>query len=128
MIGQVQRIESQGMAEIGLSGKYYVRNPFGKGNYEYAMFPSRKDYMEFHPPRYISDSERLSDLQTTEYYEFKVKTPDGMRTYYSDLYGKLLDEDSEMEDILELLYSINGRENVSFKYEKCITTNLLSLV
>ena len=129
MVEIAANAEVEGLAQVGNSGRYYMKNPFGKGDYEYAMYPSKKAYLRITSPVYISDSQRMKDLDTTEYYEFKVKvTGEEVKTYYTDLYGQLLDDESTMEEMLELLYGINGRENVSFKFDKCITTSLSSLV
>lgn len=118
----------QTKGKYGKSGCFYVENPFGKGNYEIARFSSARAYRSFEPPTYISREQMMDDLETVEYYEFTVFVRGEKRIYHTDTCGKILDDVSSMKEMLELLYRINGRDNVKFNYDKCITTSLESLV
>lgn len=111
----------------GKSGRYYVENPFGKGDYAYAMFASRIAYGDLEPPRYVSGAEMLADMETVPYYRFDFEIAGEGRRYYTDTRGKLLDDPSTMDEMIALLWEIHGRENVKFGYERCITTSLASL-
>lgn len=113
--------------EYGKSGRFYIRNPFGKGKYEIAMFESEKAYRNLASPTYISEEQMMEDLDTIDYYDFSVTTPEGLKTYYTHTDGKLIDDESSMEEMLDLLYRIHGRENVKFEYRRCTTTSLESL-
>ncbi|WP_291728698.1 hypothetical protein [Bernardetia sp.] len=121
--------QSNGTHLTGNSGRYYVKNPFGEGkSYEYNMFPSKADYIKIVQGEPVSKEEMMKDMNTYPYYHFDVKTGEETKTYYTDTEGKLLDDPSTMEEMLEVLYQIHGRENVKFKFKKCITTSLSSLV
>jgi len=111
----------------GISGRFYVRNPFGKGDYAVACFDSEQHYRRLSPPKYISEEKMMGDLETVDYYEFTVHVNGEGKTYYTDICGEIIGDGSPMEEMIDLLWEIHGRENVKFDYRKCITTNLESL-
>lgn len=113
--------------KTGCSGRFYVRNPFGKDNYEIASFESEQAYMDFHPPVYISVDEMMQDLETTEYYEFRISVNGNEETHNVHLDGEMIGKGGNMSDYIDTLYSEHGRDNVRCNYKKCITTSLGSL-
>lgn len=112
----------------GQSERYYVKNPHSDTDYSYAVYQNKEAYdLRLHIPEYVTSETAYQDHAgiEKEYYKFEINTPKGTECVFTELTGEVVTKGiTDVKDYLRKLYNQYGKDNITYKFSKCTTTNL----